>query len=132
MAIYDIVMFFINHGSEILALVNAILDSLGSIVAGNIGAAANYVESVLAKAIPMVIGFLASLLGVGGIGEKIKEVIETVRKPINKAVDWVLKTVVKPVAKIAARAVGFVKGKVKSGVDWLKKTAKAGIGKVRD
>jgi hypothetical protein len=127
MAIYDIVMFFINHGSEILALVNTILDNLAAIVAGNIGAAANLVESVLAKAIPMVIGFLASLLGVGGIGEKIKEVINAVRKPINKAMDWVLKSVVKPVAKAAARAVGWVKGKVKSGVDFLKKKGQAGV-----
>ena len=63
MAIYDIVMFFINHGSEILALVNSILDNLAAIVAGNIGAAANLVESVLAKAIPMVIGFLVGKTG---------------------------------------------------------------------
>lgn len=127
MAIYDIVMFFINHGSEILALVNTILDNLAAIVAGNIGAAANLVESVMAKAIPLVIGFLASLLGVGGIGEKIKEVINAVQKPINKAVDWVLKSVVKPVAKAAARAVGFVKGKVKAAGTWLKKKGQAGI-----
>ena len=132
MAIYDIVMFFINHGEEIRVLVNTILDNLAAIVAGNIGAAANLVESVMAKAIPMIIGFLASLLGVGGIGEKVKEVINAVRKPINKAVDWVLKTVVKPVARLAARAIGWVKGKVKSGVDWLKKKAQAGLGKVKE
>jgi hypothetical protein len=127
LAIYDIVMFFINHGSEILALVNAILDNLAAIVAGNIGAAANLVEKVMAKAIPLVIGFLASLLGVGGIGEKIKSVINAVRKPINKAMDWVLKTVVKPVAKAAARAVGFVKGKVKAAGNWMKRKGQAGI-----
>ncbi len=131
MAIYDIVMFFINHGSEILALVNAILDNLAAIVAGNIGAAANLVESVMAKAIPLVIGFLASLLGVGGIGEKIKEVINAVRKPITKAMDWVLKKVVKPVAKLAARAVGWVKGKAKSAGAFLKKKAQAGVGAIK-
>jgi hypothetical protein len=127
LAIYDIVMFFISHGSEIAALVNTILDNLAAIVAGNIGAAANLVESVMAKAIPMIIGFLASLLGVGGIGEKIKSVINAVRKPINKAVDWVLKKVVKPVAKAAARAVGFVKGKIKAAGSWLKKKGQAGV-----
>jgi hypothetical protein len=130
-AIYDIVMFFIERGSQIMALVSAILDNLAAIASGNISAAANLVESVLGKAIPVVIGFLASLLGVGGISEKIKEVINAVRKPINKAVDWLLKTVVKPVAKLAARAIGFVKGKVKSGVDWLKKKAKAGVGAIK-
>jgi hypothetical protein len=124
-------MFFIHHGEEIAVLINAILDNLAAIVAGNISAAADKVEGVMAKAIPLVIGFLASLLGVGGIGEKVKSVINAVQKPINKAVDWVLKTVVKPVAKMAARAIGFVKGKVKSGVDWMKKKAKAGVEKLK-
>jgi hypothetical protein len=79
----------------------------------------------------MIIGFLASLLGVGGIGEKIKSVINAVRKPINKAVDWVLKKVVKPVAKAAARAVGWVKGKVKSAKEWLKKKGSAAVNKIK-
>src|SRR5205085_1480778 len=43
-AIYDIVMFFIERGSQILALVNAILDSLNSIADGAIQVAADFVE----------------------------------------------------------------------------------------
>ena len=130
-AIYDIVMFFIERGSAIIELVNAILDNLAAIVSGNISAAATLVETVLAKGIPLVIGFLASLLGVGGISAKIKEVINAVRKPINKAVDWVLKSVVKPVAKAAARAIGFAKGKVKAAGAWLKKKGQAGVAFVK-
>src|ERR1700674_3389466 len=126
-AIYDIVMFFIERGSQIMALVNAILDNLAAIASGNISAAADLVETVLAKGLPLVIGFLASLLGVSGISEKIKEVITAVRKPITKAVDWVLKSVVKPGAKLAARAVGFAKGKVKAAGAWLKKKGQAGV-----
>jgi len=126
-AIYDIIMFFVDRGSQIMALVNAILDNLEAIVAGNIGAAANLVESVLGKAIPLVIGFLASLLGVGGISEKIKEVINAVRRPLNMAVDWLLKTVVKPIARLAMKAVGWVKGKVAAGAKWVKNKARAGF-----
>src|SRR5207245_637025 len=69
-AIYDIVMFFVDHGSQILALVNAIIDSISSIAKGAISAAAAWVEKTLARTIPVIIGFLASLLGVGGISEK--------------------------------------------------------------
>ena len=39
-AIYDIVMFFIERGAQIMDFVNAILDSIGAIAKGNIGAAA--------------------------------------------------------------------------------------------
>jgi hypothetical protein len=126
-AIYDIIMFFVDRGSQIMALVNAILDNLEAIVAGNISAAANLVESVLGKAIPLVIGFLASLLGVGGISEKVKEVINAVRRPLNVAVDWLLKTVVKPIARLAMKAAGWVKGKVVAGAKWVKDKAKAGV-----
>ena len=38
----------------------------------------------------MLIGFLASLLGLGGIAEKIKEILETIQKPVMKVVDWVV------------------------------------------
>jgi hypothetical protein len=89
-AIYDIVMFFAERGSQVIALVNAVIDSMAAIASGAIGAAAAMVENALARAIPVVIGFLASLLGIGGIGEKIKSVIETLRKPINAAIDWVI------------------------------------------
>src|SRR5215831_5824773 len=130
-AIYDIVMFFVERGSQIMELVNAILDNLGAIASGNLSAAGNLVESVLAKALPVAISFLASLLGLGGISEKVKEIIDTVRKPIVKAVDWVLKTVVAPVARMAAKAIGWVKGKIKAGVDWLKKKGKSAVDKIK-
>ncbi|HEY1902808.1 MAG TPA: DNA/RNA non-specific endonuclease [Terracidiphilus sp.] len=90
MAIYDIIMFFVDHGSQILDLVNTIIDSITDIASGAIGKAAAAVEQSLARAIPIMIGFLASLLGVGGISEKIQEILETIRRPINNAIDWVI------------------------------------------
>ena len=39
---------------------------------------------------PILIGFLASLLGLGGIADKIKKIIETIQKPVMKVVDWVV------------------------------------------
>lgn len=97
MAIYDIVMFFVNHGREIIELVNAVIDNLAAIVAGNIGAAANLVEQALSRAVPIAIGFLASLLGLGDLGAKIKAILDKIREPVNMAIDWVLGNVVKPI-----------------------------------
>ena len=75
-AIYDIVMFFVERGSQIMSLVNAIVGALSSVVSGNIGAMATAVENALARAIPVAISFLASLLGLGGISDKVREVVE--------------------------------------------------------
>ena len=107
-AIYDIVMFFVERGSQILALVNAIIDSVSAIVKGNITAAAARVEDALAKAIPVAIGFLASLLGLGDPSKPVKETIERAQSPVNKAIDWVITKAV-ALIKAAGKLLGFGK-----------------------
>ena len=107
-AIYDIIMFFVDHGKQILDLVNAIIDSITAIAKGAIRAAAAMVEESLARAIPVIIGFLGSLLGVSGISDKIKEVIDAIRAPINAAIDWVI-TKALDLAKAAGGFLGIGK-----------------------
>ena len=111
-AIYDIVMFFVDHASEILTLVNAIIDSVSAIVKGNLTAAAARVEDALAKAIPTAIGFLASLLGLGDPAKPVKETIEKAQSPVNKAIDWVITKAV-ALVKAAGKLLGFGKEKEK-------------------
>jgi hypothetical protein len=99
-AIYDIVMFFVTRGSQVIALVNAILDSLAAVVGGALTAMATAIESALAKTIPVVIGFLASLLGLGGLAGKIREVIQKIQAPVNKVIDGVIHQAVKLVKAV--------------------------------
>jgi hypothetical protein len=108
-AIYDIIMFFVERASQIAALVNAIIDSVVAIASGSIGSAAAKVETALARAIPVVIGLLASLLGVSGITAKIKSVIEAIRKPVAAAIDWVIGHAV-TLVKAAGKAIGGLFG----------------------
>ncbi len=125
--IYDVIMFFIERGSQIMEFVNSILDGIGSIVSGSLGAAANLVESSLGKVLPLAISFLASLLGVGGIAEKIKEIIEKIRAPINKLITAIVGPLVKPLKKLYDKGAKFVKGVVDKG----KALGKKAIDKVR-
>src|SRR6185369_10182794 len=68
--------------------VDAVLDSIESIASGGVGAVAGLVEGALAKAVPMVIGFLASLLGLGGIVVKAgKNMLAKMGKKKNKKKD---------------------------------------------
>jgi hypothetical protein len=107
-AIYDIIIFFVERGSQILALVNAVLDSVTAIANGAIGVAASAVENALSKAVPVVISFLAALLGVGGISEKIRSIITKIQEPIGKAIDWVIGKAYNLV-KAAGKLLGFGK-----------------------
>ena len=111
-AIYDIIMFLIERGSEIMAFVNSVLDSIAAVAKGNIGAMAAKIEDALAKALPLLISFLASLLGLGGISEKVRSLIQKVQAPINKAIDFVIQGAVKAAKKLFGKPAKWVKGKV--------------------
>ncbi|MBD2503797.1 eCIS core domain-containing protein [Anabaena azotica] len=109
-AIYDIIMFFVERGSQIAALVNAVVGSVSAIADGAIGAAASAVENALGKAVPVAISFLAALLGITGISKKIREVIEKVQAPVGKAIDWLIQKAY-DLVKAAGKLLGFGKDK---------------------
>ncbi|MBW4507263.1 MAG: DUF4157 domain-containing protein [Scytonematopsis contorta HA4267-MV1] len=87
MAIYNTVMFFIERGQQIAALSEAVFASIGNIAAGNVAGAANYVEQAMGRSLPVMISFLARLIGLGGISEQIKNVIKKVQTPIENALN---------------------------------------------
>ena len=100
MAIYEIIMFFVNNAARIVDLIHAIVDAVGAIASGAIGGAAKLVENALVKALPVVIGFLASLLGVSGLAKKVQAIVKKVRKRIDKAIDKMLMKAKKAVKKL--------------------------------
>ncbi len=125
-AIIDIVMWVVERGAQLMEFVNAVIDGVAAVAKGNVGAMASKVEDALAKALPLAISFLASLIGLGGISEKIRSIIETVQRPINKAVDAIVLKAVKAFKKPMAwakgkfdKAKGWAKGKVEAGKEKL-------------
>jgi hypothetical protein len=122
-AIYDIVMWFVSNGSRVISLVQSILGSVSAIASGAIGQAASYIEQSLAGAIPIVIGFLASLLGLGDFSGKIRGIIQKVQEPINKAIDWVLSKA-KALAKKIGSFFGIGKQEEKEGNSQAKAKAR--------
>ncbi|MFP2910231.1 polymorphic toxin type 15 domain-containing protein [Pyxidicoccus sp. 3LFB2] len=91
-AIYNVVMWVIENASRILALIEAVVNSVHAIATGAIGGAATWIEKALASLIPIVISFLARLIGLGGISAKIKEFITKVQTKVRAAVlGWLKK-----------------------------------------
>lgn len=86
MAIIDVVKFFIQRAAQIMELVKAFTDSIKAIASGNVGAVAKAIENALGKAVPVLIGFLASLLGIGGLADKVVGVISKIRQRIENAI----------------------------------------------
>jgi hypothetical protein len=118
--IYDVVMFFVNNASRIKKFVDTILDSVADIVRGNIGGVVNKINEVLGQMVPIIIGFLASVIGLGGIGAKVREIVQTLQKPVNKAIDFVINTGLKLAGPIIRGLKGVgnkIKAKVLGGDD---------------
>lgn len=120
MLIYDVVSFVIDKASQIMDFVEAVINSVHAIATGAIGGAANWIEKSLANMIPILIGFLANLIGLGGISDKIKGFIKKVQDKVDKAIDKVIAKIVGVVKKLFGKGGGeteqstAVKKKVKT------------------
>jgi len=102
-AIYKIVMFFVEKGSQIMELVNSIIDGIAAVAGGAISGAATLIENALAKAIPLVIGFLASLLGLDDLAEKVQKIVKKIRARVEKAIDALILKAKKYAGKVMSK-----------------------------
>ncbi|MCA1702445.1 MAG: hypothetical protein LC808_03930, partial [Actinobacteria bacterium] len=101
--IIDIVTFIVERGAQIIQFVNAVLDAVIAIAGGGAGGVPALIENALALSVPVLIGALAAILGIGGIADKVKKFFQSLSKPVMKAVDWVVGKIVAFGKKIWAK-----------------------------
>ena len=118
--IYDVISWVIERGSQLASFVSAVLDSIASIAKGSIEGVAAKIEDALSDALPLAISFFASLIGIGGLSDRIKSIIEKVRAPINRGIDKVVIGAVNTFKKLFAAPIAAAKRKVKQGKAWVK------------
>ena len=88
--IYKIVMFIVEKAKEIADFVDSILDSISAIAAGDVASAVLKVEGALAGALKIAIKFLAELVNLGSLADKVRSIIDLIRTPITKIVDAII------------------------------------------
>ena len=88
--IYTTIQFVVTKMNKILAVVDAILDSINKIAAGAIADAANWVESALARSVAPVIGFFADWIGIESPGNEIAKIVKGIQEKVDKALDWLI------------------------------------------
>ncbi|MEV4319045.1 hypothetical protein [Actinocrispum sp. NPDC049592] len=104
--IIDIVRFIVTQARQIFDFVNAVLDAMIAIARGGTGGVPALIERALARSIPVLLGFLASLLGIGGIAAKVKQIVQAMSKPVGRAIDWVVDKIVALVKKAWSKLKG--------------------------
>jgi len=91
---WDVYLWVRDNAKRIVELVRAVVDSVAEIAAGAIAKAAGWIEGALGKLVPIAINLLANIIGLGGIGEKIKEIITGIQNAVDKAIDSLINKVV--------------------------------------
>jgi hypothetical protein len=118
MAIYNIVMFIVDRAAQIADFILALMDAIADIARGIIGGAAAKVENALAKSIPLIIGFLASLLGITGLVTKVQKLIQRIRGRIDNAITKLLIKAKSLVVRVTQAGVAGVKTVAQKIFQW--------------
>ncbi len=130
--LYNVVSFFIRNWERIVAFANSVFESVGAIAAGRVGAAARFIEQTLARGVPIIIGFLASLLRLGDMAQKIREIMMRIRRPIDRAIDAVVRRLVRFAKRLLKKLKQRARSAAQSAVQWWKRkfsfTTKSGKG----
>ncbi len=132
-ALVGVVQWIMERGAALMDFVGTVIDSVVDIANGGVGGVPAKIEAALGKAVPLVIAFLANLLGLGGISDKIKSILKAVQAPINKALDAVIKGALKLAGPLIKGIKGIgakVKAKIAAGKAWAKgkvETAKRAV-----
>ncbi|MEM6254100.1 MAG: DUF4157 domain-containing protein [Cyanobacteria bacterium P01_D01_bin.156] len=126
--IVDVVIFLINNKDMIFEVLKSIGAVFSAVVSKTWQPVAQAVELALAKIIPLALGFFASLLGLGGIPNKIGNVVEKLRTPVDKGLGGIfekLGMLLDPVGAIEGGVSGLAdKAASKSGKKRNKKKNK--------
>lgn len=117
-AIYNTVMFVVERLRQIGQVVASFIDSISSIAAGAVGAAANRVEQTMAGLLTLVISFLARLVGLGNVSEIVLNVVRRIREPIDRAIDRVVEWVVATARRLGKLVATTARGVVGRLGEW--------------
>ncbi|HEY8928399.1 MAG TPA: hypothetical protein VIM55_04375, partial [Mucilaginibacter sp.] len=112
-ALYKAIQSFVKYLREMLQVVNSFVEGVVEIASGNTQRAADFLENSLHRAMPVVIGFLANQVGLGGIGHQIGELIKEARAMVDEAITWLINKAVELGSKLlemGKNAVGAVMG----------------------
>lgn len=121
-AVYNAIESFVQYLREMLEIVSRVLDGILDIAHGAIDGAAGFLEDALDRAMPVAIGFLANQFGLGNIGERMHELLETVRALVDQGIDWLIDRAIElgqAFIAMARRGAAAVRSAVGAVLGWL-------------
>ena len=128
----QVVSFLLDNVGRLAGLFMAVARTVVDLAHGRVAKSVKAIEGVLARMLPLAIGLLARLMKLGGLPEKIKAVLKTVRDKVDAALSklWTklvqLAKRLKPSKRKEVKGEGDVtKAERKSHERWAKAMVKA-------
>ncbi|WP_189103059.1 eCIS core domain-containing protein [Deinococcus knuensis] len=81
------VQTLISQGGQMMGVILNALGSVKAIAAGQVGAAAGFIERTIGGSIPVVLTFLGKLVGLGNIGTRIKNTVKKLRIRLDAGIE---------------------------------------------
>lgn len=88
--IYKVLRWVFENAARIFRLVETVVNGIADVIAGRIGPMAAAVEGALAGLVPVVIDFLAGLLGLGDLPDEIADVIRRLQEVVLEGLDLII------------------------------------------
>src|SRR5207253_851901 len=88
--IYKAMVTAKRYAAQILGMINQSLDNVLLIANGAVDVVGAKIDKILHAGMPVVIGFLADQVGLGGITEAIRNVITGLRAKVDEAILWLI------------------------------------------
>ncbi len=82
LTLYNLYTFLRDQLQRIFAVVQSVVNAISDIARGVIEPAATRIESVLAGLLPLAIDLLARLLGLGNVGERVRNILQSVQNAV--------------------------------------------------
>lgn len=118
-AFYRAVQSFIEKLREILQVINSFVQGVAEIARGVVSTAADFLEGAMARAMPVIIGFLANQVGLRGLGRRIGEMITRAREMVDNALTWLVNRAVNMALNVIDRLMAMGRSAVGAVAGWL-------------
>lgn len=102
-SIANVIRFVVQRAGQIRALFQSVTDSVSALAQGNAQQLASKVEQTLGRAVPVAIGLFSSLVGIGGIANRVKAIIQRVQSRVQSAIDRLIRRVVERARSLLSR-----------------------------